>query len=111
MSQFRLNLATGSVIFPFTLEAALKLKAQINELMQTLKLIANQNKSDRRHQPMEYRHTGETFVEIFCNPNIYAGPFAAKVLVTVRDDKIRMTSEADLTRLVEDLEEYLAQNN
>ena len=47
------------------------------------------------------------FLEIFCNPNIYPNPFAAKLLITLRDEQIRLTSEAELTRLIEDLDQYL----
>jgi hypothetical protein len=60
-------------------------------------------------RPIEYRHTGEVFLEIFCNPNIWATPFAAKVLLTVRDDKIRLSTEAELTRVIEDVNLYLEQ--
>ncbi len=59
---------------------------------------------------MEYQHTGEVFLEIFCNPNIWPTPFAAKVLVTVRDSNIRLTTEAELTRMIEDINQYLEQN-
>lgn len=60
-------------------------------------------------QPLEYRHTGDVFLEIFCNPNIWPSPFAAKVLITLRDASIRLTTEAELTRLIEDLNQYLDQ--
>ncbi|GAC1483629.1 MAG: hypothetical protein NVS2B14_21700 [Chamaesiphon sp.] len=56
---------------------------------------------------MEYQHTGDIFLEIFCNPNIWPSPFAAKVLITLRDASIRLTTEAELTRLIEDLNQYL----
>lgn len=49
------------------------------------------------------------FLEIFCNPNIWPSPFAAKVLITVRDASIRLTTEAELTRVIEDLNQYLDQ--
>jgi len=42
---------------------------------------------------MEDQYTGEVFMEIFCNPNIYTTPFATKVLVTLRDDRIRLITE------------------
>nr|MCU0571297.1 hypothetical protein [Oculatellaceae cyanobacterium Prado106] len=58
-------------------------------------------------KPLEYQHTGEVFLEIFCNPNIWSSPFAAKVLITLRDDRIRLTTEAELTRIVEDINHYL----
>lgn len=38
-------------------------------------------------------------------------PFAAKVLVTVGDERIRLTTEAELTRVVEDVTEYLEQQH
>lgn len=109
MSQFRLNLTQGSLVFNFTPEAALQLRQEINQLIHSLKEISNQGVAKTRHQPLEYRHSGEVFIEIFCNPNIYPSPFAAKVLVTIRDDRIRLTTEAELTRLLEDLEIYLQQ--
>ncbi|MGB2923762.1 MAG: hypothetical protein WBB82_00500 [Limnothrix sp.] len=109
---FTLNLIQGSVAFRFTPEAANALKADIAVLMESMKAIAgNANSGSRpeQKQSMEYQHTGDVFLEIFCNPNIYPSPFAAKVLVTLRDDRIRLTSEAELPRLMEDLDNYLAQ--
>lgn len=111
--QFRLNLVEGSVSFNFTPEAARELKAAINALMDSLKTTANQGASGGSRpapkQPMEYRHTDEVFFEVFCNPNIWSSPFAAKVLITLRDDRIRLSTEAELTRVVEDLNLFLEQ--
>ncbi|MGK7954211.1 MAG: hypothetical protein AB4063_02940 [Crocosphaera sp.] len=112
MTQLTLNLVQGSVRFNFSAEAATSLKSEIDQLMQRLKTVATNAASGGRPQPekpMEYRYTGEVFLEVFCNPNIYPSPFAAKVLLTVRDDKIRLTTEAELTRLMEDLGQYLEQ--
>ena len=82
--------------------------------MADLKAIATQDKTSiKRPEPkrsMEYRCMGPVFFEVFCNPNIYPSPFAAKVLVTIRDDKIRISTEAELTQLLEDLNEYLDAN-
>jgi hypothetical protein len=113
MSQLTLNLLQGSVTFNFTAEAAQKLQQEISVLLQSLKAIASRaasggNKPNPQNS-MEYRHTGDVFLEVFCNPNIYPSPFAAKVLLTVRDERIRITSEAELTRLIEDLNQYLEQ--
>jgi hypothetical protein len=58
---------------------------------------------------MEYRFSGDVFLEVFCNPNIWPSPFAAKVLITLRDERIRLTTEAELTRLIEDVNQYLEQ--
>ncbi|MGK7878860.1 MAG: hypothetical protein AB4060_01995 [Crocosphaera sp.] len=112
MTQLTLNLVQGSVRFNFSAEAATSLKSEIDQLMQRLKTVANNAGTGGRPQPekpMEYRYTGEVFLEVFCNPNIYPSPFAAKVLLTVRDDKIRLTTEAELTRIIEDLGQYLEQ--
>lgn len=113
MPQLTLNLIQGSVTFNFTAEAAQKLQQEISVLLQSLKAIASRASSGggkpNPQNSMEYRHTGDVFLEVFCNPNIYPSPFAAKVLLTVRDDRIRITSEAELTRLIEDLNQYLEQ--
>ena len=109
---FTINLLQGSVSFRFTPEAAQNLKTALDSLMVSMRAIAGTAGSSGRpspKQPMEYQHTGDIFLEIFCNPNIYPSPFAAKVLVTLRDDRLRITSEAELPRLLEDLDNYLAQ--
>lgn len=108
-AQLRLNLVEGSVTFSFTSVAAQELKAEIATLMQSLKAVANKTPGEKV-QPqasMEYQYTGDVFFECFCNPNIWPSPFAAKVLITVRDDRIRLTTEAELTRAIEDLNEFI----
>jgi hypothetical protein len=113
MAQFTINLVQGSVSFHFSPEAAKQLQQEISILMQSLKTVASHAASGgsrpNPQPPMEYRYTGEVFLEIFCNPNIYPSPFAAKILLTLRDDRIRLTSEAELTQLIEDLNLYLEQ--
>lgn len=113
MSQLTLNLTQGAVTFKFAPDSAKALKAEIQKLMQTLKAISSERTSGAKKtspQPnMEYRHAGDVFLEVFCNPNIYATPFAAKVLITVRDDRLRLTTEAELTQLIEDINSYLEQ--
>ncbi len=111
MAQLTLNLVQGAVSFNFSETAALELQQAISALMQSLKAVASATPGSgnrpTRQESMEYRHTGEVFLEIFCNPNIYPSPFAAKILITLRDDRIRLTSEAELTQLVEDLNLFL----
>lgn len=113
--QLTLNLIQGSVRIDFTVDAAQNLRQEISTLMQSLKALATaagESKNKPRPQsPMEYRYTGDVFLEVFCNPNIYPSPFAAKVLLTVRDDKIRLTTEAELTQLLEDIDQYLENNS
>ena len=111
MAQLRLNLLQGSVTFNFTPEAARNLKQEISQLMESLKAIAASASSGggkrTPEKSMEYRCAGDVFLEVFCNPNIYPSPFAAKILLTIRDDRIRLTTEAELTRLIEDIDQYL----
>ncbi len=108
-----LNLVEGSVSFSFSTSAARDLKAAIDELMEKLKAVAvktaGPGSKPNPQSSMEYRHMGEVFLEIFCNPNIWATPFAAKVLLTVRSDTIRLTTEAELTQVIEDINQYLEQ--
>jgi hypothetical protein len=112
-SQLRLNLVEGSVSFNFSPEAAKALQAAIATLMNSLKATASHATSGSSkpnpQKPMEYQYTGDVFLEIFCNPNIWSSPFAAKVLITLRDERIRLSTEAELTRLIEDVNQYLEQ--
>ena len=116
MSQpLTLNLGDGSVTFSFTPQAAKDLKAAIAELMNRLKAVATRSISGggqvSPQQSMEYTYTGDIFLEVFCNPNIWPSPFAAKVLIAIRDDRIRISTEVELTRMIEDLNQYLEQNS
>ncbi|NJL63628.1 MAG: hypothetical protein HC903_19565 [Methylacidiphilales bacterium] len=110
-THLRLNLIEGSVSFSFSPDAARELKTTLEELVTNLKSIAAAKVGTKPtpQRPTEYRYTGEVFLEIFCNPNIWATPFAAKVLLTVRDTTIKLTTEAELTRIIEDVNQYLEQ--
>ncbi|WP_414549222.1 hypothetical protein [Anabaena sp. CCY 0017] len=108
-----LNLLEGSVSFNFSPQAARELKAATDQLMERLKAVAAKPTPGggkvTPQPPVEYRYTGDVFLEVFCNPNIWPTPFAAKVLLTVRDLNIRLTTEAELTRIIEDINQYLEQ--
>jgi hypothetical protein len=109
-SQVTLNLLQGSVRFNFSPQAAQDLQAALARLVEHLKTTATQPTSGGPRTPtptLEYQHTGEVFLEVFCNPNIWPSPFAAKLLITVRDERIRLTTEAELPRILEDLSQYL----
>lgn len=109
-SQITFNLLQGSVRFNFTPAAATDLKATLADLVNQLKAISAQPTGSGKRTPeptMEYQHTGEVFLEVFCNPNIWPSPFAAKLLITIRDDRMRLTTEAELPRILEDLNQYL----
>lgn len=106
-----LNLVEGSVSFRFSAESAQDLQKAIAQLMERIKASSTKTPGVKAspQPPLEYRYTGDVFLEIFCNPNIWATPFAAKVLITLRDANIRLTTEAELTRVIEDLNQYLEQ--
>jgi hypothetical protein len=110
-AQITFNLIEGSVSFSFTPAAANNLKVALNELTERMKAASAKVGGGKAspQQPMEYQYTGEVFLEIFCNPNIWATPFAAKVLITLRDERIRLSTEAELTRVIEDVNQYLEQ--
>lgn len=110
VTQITLNLLQGSVRFSFSHAAAQDLKAALTELVGQLKAIASQPPTTGKRTAvptMEYQHTGDVFLEVFCNPNIWPSPFAAKLLITVRDDRMRLTTEAELPRIIEDLNQFL----
>ena len=106
-----LNISEGSISFRFSAEAARELQSSIGELVRRLKEVAVKPTGGRPspQKSIEYQHAGEVFLEIFCNPNIWPSPFAAKVLLTVRDDRLRISTEVELTRLIEDINLYLEQ--
>ena len=110
VTQITLNLLQGSVRFNLPCTAAQELKAALTELVGQLKAIATQSPTTGKRAAvpaMEYQHTGDVFLEVFCNPNIWPSPFAAKLLITVRDDRLRLTTEAELPRVIEDLNQFL----
>ncbi len=111
MANFTLHLGGGAVTFEFTPAAAQDLQQALEQLLQRLRAVA-QPPGSRGPRPapqpaLEYRHRGEVFLEVFCNPNIWPTPFAAKVLITVRDQHLSVATEADLSQLKADLEQYL----
>jgi hypothetical protein len=113
-SQLIFNLASGSVSCGFTPTAAKELQTKLNEIVQVLKaktaeISGGGGGKPKPHKPIEYQYTGDVFLEIFCNPNIWANPFVAKVLITLRDDRIRVSSEAELTRIIEDVDRFMEQ--
>lgn len=109
MSQLTLNLVEGSISFSFSPQGARELKTEIDALMERLKTIVAKGSGGKPNpqKSLEYRYTGEVFLEIFCNPNIFANPFVAKVWITLRDNRIKISTQAELTRLIEDINHYL----
>ena len=78
MAHLTLNLVQGSVTIDFSSEAARELKNEISMLMQTFKVSMGGGEHRERPQAkpnLEYQFTGRTFLECFCNPNIWPSPF------------------------------------
>jgi len=114
MALLTLNLPTGSVRFDFPAETAQELKQALDRLILTLKAIATPLAPGSKkipQKPFEYVYTGSIFLEIFCNPNLYPSPFAAKVLLTVRDSQMRLTVETELSQMMEDMSQFLESVN
>ena len=112
MGQLTLHLPIGSVGFNCSPESGRELKAALHQLLDRLKVVASKPAPGTKaipQPPLEYRHTDEVFLELFCNPNIYPTPFAAKVLVTLKDDRIRLSIEAELSQVIEDVNQFLEQ--
>jgi hypothetical protein len=111
MANLTLHLIEGSVAFPLSIETAQDLKTSLDRLLLELKTTAPVTAGGRPtpKPAMEFRHVGEIFLELFCNPNIWPTPYAAKLLLTLRDDRIRLTTEAELSRVLEDVQEFLEQ--
>lgn len=90
------------------MEAAKGLSDSISSLLATFK---EKEKATRpqRWQSLEYRESTEDglYFELFCNPNAYANAFQAKVLVTIDDGKIKVTSEGPLSAVKADVDQYL----
>ncbi|MEL6384907.1 MAG: hypothetical protein AAFQ89_21095 [Cyanobacteria bacterium J06626_18] len=112
-SQITFNLLQGSVRFNFSPAAAQTLQANLTDLVNRLKVIAAPSSGSTGKRTaaasMEYQHTGDVFLEVFCNPNIWPSPFAAKLLITIRDNRIRLTTEAQLPQILEDVAHYLGE--
>lgn len=112
-SQLVFNLASGSVSCGFTPTAAKELQAKLQEIVSALKAktapVPGISGKAKPSPAIEYQYTGDVFLEIFCNPNIWANVFVAKISITLRDDRIRLSSEAELTRIIEDVDRFVSQ--
>ena len=49
------------------------------------------------------------YLEVFCNPNAYATAFDAKVLITLRGQGLKVTTEGRLSNLKGDVDTFLGQ--
>ncbi len=108
--QLTLNLPTGSVRLTCDRTIAQDLKTALDRLFQVLKIVAAPPATSGKPTPQpsfEYQNSDRVFIEVFCNPNQYSSPHAAKVLLTVKDADIRLTVETELAQMLEDVSQFL----
>jgi hypothetical protein len=101
-----LNFAGGSVSCPLPLTAVKTMEAQIQTLMERLRTASTQTGKKTAQPNTEYRFSEGIFFEVFCNPNLWASPFAAKVLLTLKTDLVKISAELELNQLREDIQQY-----
>ncbi|MEO0802949.1 MAG: hypothetical protein AAFY57_11820 [Cyanobacteria bacterium J06642_2] len=101
---FTLHLDNGSVSFTLPETVARDLQNALQTLVIHLREAAQ---TKQPQATTEFRHAGDIFLEAFCNPNIWPTPFAAKLLLTIRDDRLRLSVEAELTQVLDDISQYL----
>lgn len=107
---FVLNFATGSLGFPLSAAAAQALQTDLQQLVQHLKAAGSSTKQGSPLPETNFFHREDPWrLEAFCNPNIWSSPHAAKVLISLKGNGIRFSTEVELPRLLDDLGEYLAQ--
>lgn len=110
LSKFRLHLSEGSLAFACEPETAQALDTALTHLLTSFKVAAaNNTQANGTLPPLEFRHQGAVFFEVFCNPNIWPNPFAARVLVTIKDTNFHLSTETELAQLRDDLSSYLEQ--
>ncbi|AGY59228.1 hypothetical protein GKIL_2982 [Gloeobacter kilaueensis JS1] len=97
------NFAGGNFSAVLPASALHELDASLLQLLEHLRTATSQSGRRIPQPATEYRYSGEIFLEVFCNPNLWPSPFAAKVLVTLRASEVRLSVEVDLSQLREDV--------
>jgi HAMP domain-containing protein len=104
--------ADGSVSVAMDLVQARALQQALDELVQHLKEVAaTSGQKKTPHPATEYLDRGEVYFELFCNPNIWPSPYAAKALVTIKSPILKVSTEVELSRFRDDLQEFMSANS
>jgi hypothetical protein len=104
--------ADGSVSVAMDLVQAQALQQALDALIQSLKEVAaTSGQKKTPHPATEYHHRGELYFELFCNPNIWPSPYAAKALVTIKSSTLKVSTEVELSRFRDDLQEFMSANS
>lgn len=97
--------------FVFSLDAATRLGDGINGLVGEFKAIKAAAADGRRHigQSLDYVHENDGMrVAVECNPNLAPDAFQSKVYVVVDDGKVKVSGQAMLTRIIDNVKAYKA---
>lgn len=104
--------ADGSVSVAMDLVQAQTLQQSLDSLVQHLKEVAaTSGQKKTPHPATEHSHRGEVYFELFCNPNIWPSPYAAKALVTIKSPVLKVSTEVELSRFRDDLQEFMSANS
>ena len=108
-----LNLADDTRLsFRFGLEQATALGEQVNALIMSFKATASAAKHGERvvGESLDFHYQDDSLhVSVECNPNLFPNAFSAKVYIVIDDGNIRVSSQALLTQLIDNVKAYKAQ--
>lgn len=92
------------VSFRFTLDAVNDLARGVNKLLVAFKSL---QKEKTKQDLLEYKHESDNLrVTVDCNPNIFPNAFSATAYVVVDNGTVRVSSSAQLTKLVDNIKAF-----
>jgi hypothetical protein len=105
------HIGETTITVPLTADVARELNDGLSSVLQTFK-EKEQATRPKRWPSLDWKHKGDLAaggvdLEVFCNPNAYGNAFQAKVLITVKDDRMQVTSEGQLSALKADITNFL----
>lgn len=106
MSAFTFNFPGGAISVPLPLSAVTRLESELQVLIDRFRTASAQTGKKIPQPNMEYCYREGIYLELFCNPNLWPSPFAARVLMTFKADEFRVSAELELSQLREDIQQY-----
>lgn len=92
------------VSFQFNSEAVNDLAKGVNNLLISFKAL---QKEKSKQELLEYQYESDSLrFTVDCNPNIFPNAFSATAYVTVDDGTVRVSSSAQLTKLVDNIKAF-----